>query len=476
VWIYADHGQEQVAPYPKKFGRTIEDAVAAVLESYLPTSDDDAPPFEMAAIGPVGYIYPRQRLDDRQCVEIAEALASEAGVPTVLFEGEHQQVSFRNMRGHRGVLPEETADIAGGDHPFLSELREDLLAMCRHPEAGQIVLLGWCAGEEPISFAFENGAHGGPGTAETNAFALLPSDVPAPPRGYFRAVLLRAAVQRRLNGASENTESRQAAPPTADREAASPPSSASQSCDSLRIVTYNVHSCIGLDGRMSPQRIARVLAQCDADVIALQELDVRRPRTLGREQAREIAQALNMDFHFFPTIRMEEEQYGDAILSRLPMRMIRSDLLPGVTPMRQLEPRGAIWVEVAVGRHAVQVITTHLGLDEQERLEQVQALLGPNWLGHPQCHEPVILCGDLNFRPRSRAYRLLAGQLRDAQIVNRRPSATFPSRWPLVRIDHIFVKGALEVRVAETLRTRLAQRASDHLPLIAELALGNVKS
>jgi endonuclease/exonuclease/phosphatase family metal-dependent hydrolase len=172
---------------------------------------------------------------------------------------------------------------------------------------------------------------------------------------------------------------------------------------------------------------------------------------------------------------MEEEEYGDAILSRLPMRLVRSELLPGVMPTRQVEPRGAIWVEVAVGEHAVQVINTHLGLDEQERLEQVQALLGPDWLGHSECREPAILCGDLNLRPRSRAYRLLAERLRDVQREVRRPAATFPSRWPLVRIDHIFVKGAVQVRTVETLYNRLAQRASDHLPLIAELALG-VKS
>jgi endonuclease/exonuclease/phosphatase family metal-dependent hydrolase len=402
---------------------------------------------------------------------LAEALVREAGIPIVLYEDEQDRVAFRTVTGTRGVLPEQTAEAVGADHPFLGELTDDLLAMCRHPEAGRLVLLGWCAGQEPVSFAYENGAHGGPGTAETGAFALLPADVPTPPRGYFRALDLRAAVLRRLDRAAESAPPGPAAAFRRESEGTAAASLPTRSRDTLRLVTYNVHSCVGLDGKMSPERIARVLAQCDPDVIALQELDMRRKRTLGREQAREIAHALDMEFYFFPTIRLEEEQYGDAVLSRLPMRLVRSDLLPGVTPTRQVEPRGAVWVAVAVGERMVQVINTHLGLDEQERLEQVQALLGPEWLGHPECREPLVLCGDLNFHPRTRAYRLLAAELRDAQLETSRPAATFPSLWPVVRIDHIFVKGDIQVVAAETNRTRLAVRASDHLPLVAELRI-----
>jgi endonuclease/exonuclease/phosphatase family metal-dependent hydrolase len=225
---------------------------------------------------------------------------------------------------------------------------------------------------------------------------------------------------------------------------------------------------------MSPQRIARVIAQCDPDIVALQELDVRRERTQGRDQAEEIALALNMTFHFHPAICLKEEQYGDAILSRFPLRLVHSGLLPGVTPTRRVEPRGALWVEAAIGEQAVQVINTHLGLGEQERLEQVQALLGPDWLGHSACREPLIVCGDMNFGPRSRAYRLLASQLRDVQLEGkgRRAAATYPSRWPVARIDHIFVKGGLRVLGAESPRSRLALRASDHYPLVAELRMG----
>lgn len=124
-----------------------------------------------------------------------------------------------------------------------------------------------------------------------------------------------------------------------------------------------------------------------------------------------------------------------------------------------------------IGGHKVQVLNTHLGLLARERQAQIEALLGPDWLGHPDCREPVILCGDLNFGPRSKVYRQLAAGLRDAQLESngRAPQPTCPSLWPLVRIDHIFLKGALQVQTVGPAKTRLAKQASDHLPLVAEL-------
>jgi endonuclease/exonuclease/phosphatase family metal-dependent hydrolase len=147
-------------------------------------------------------------------------------------------------------------------------------------------------------------------------------------------------------------------------------------------------------------------------------------------------------------------------------------LLPGAVSAT-IEPRGALGVAATIGETDVQVFNTHLGLSERERLEQVEALLGKDWLGHPECREPLIVCGDLNFRSRSSAYRLLANRLRDVQReAGRRGAATFPSRRPIVRIDYIFVQGEIQVLAAHPVRTSLAVRASDHLPLIAELQLG----
>jgi endonuclease/exonuclease/phosphatase family metal-dependent hydrolase len=239
----------------------------------------------------------------------------------------------------------------------------------------------------------------------------------------------------------------------------------------VRVMTYNVHGCIGRDGRLSPERVAGVIAGGRPDVVALQELDVGRRRSGSRDQAREIAAALDMAFHFHPALREEEEHYGDAVLSRLPMRLVRAGALPAGPPRRS-EPRGALWVEVDAGGGPLQVVTTHLGLSPRERARQVEALLGPEWLGLATQRGPAVLCGDLNVVSWSRAYRRFAARLRDAvRQPPARPRPTFPSRFPLLRIDHVFATADAEVVRADVPRTPQAVAASDHLPLVVEFRL-----
>jgi endonuclease/exonuclease/phosphatase family metal-dependent hydrolase len=243
----------------------------------------------------------------------------------------------------------------------------------------------------------------------------------------------------------------------------------------IRIMTYNVHSCRGTDGHLSPERIAKVIGAARPDIVALQELDVGRARTGGLDQAEVIARSISMDFHFHPALRVEEERYGDAILTSLPLRLVKAGALPGLSRRPLLEPRGALWVAVDVGGGTeLQVITTHLGLRRGERLAQAEALLGAAWLGHPDCRiKPVVLLGDFNARPRSRTYRRLAAQLRDAQGVppGQRASATFPARWPLLRIDHIFLGEQVDAVRVEVRRGPLERLASDHLPVVADLVI-----
>ncbi|WP_460448237.1 endonuclease/exonuclease/phosphatase family protein [Alsobacter sp. SYSU BS001988] len=240
-----------------------------------------------------------------------------------------------------------------------------------------------------------------------------------------------------------------------------------------RILTYNVHRCLGIDGVLDPGRIAAVIAACQPDIVALQELDVGRRRTGGVDQAQAIADRLGMQMHFHPALRVMEEQYGDAILTARPSRVVKAGALPGLRSRPGIEPRGALWAAVQAQGGEVQVINTHMGLRGQERLNQIEALLGPEWLGHPRCADPVILLGDFNAAPHSRAYRRVAARLRDAQTSPpaARAQATFPSRMPMLRIDHVFVSGGVEVTRAETIRTPLARAASDHLPLLVEFRL-----
>lgn len=246
----------------------------------------------------------------------------------------------------------------------------------------------------------------------------------------------------------------------------------------LRIVTYNVHRCLGVDGRLSPARIADVIASCQPDIVALQELDIGRARTGGVDQAHAVARALGMHMHFHPALKVMEESYGDAILTARPSRLVKGGPLPMWARWVGLEPRGALWATVNLGGAEMQIINTHLGLRGPERLVQVDALLGPDWLGHHACREPVILAGDLNAVPRSRAYRRLTTRLRDAQTFSRvaRPRPTFPGRMPILRIDHVLVSRSIEVLRTETVRTPLARVASDHLPLVVDFRIMSPKA
>jgi endonuclease/exonuclease/phosphatase family metal-dependent hydrolase len=163
-----------------------------------------------------------------------------------------------------------------------------------------------------------------------------------------------------------------------------------------RIMTYNVHRCVGMDGKLDVARTAKVIAQCRPDVVALQELDVRRQRTGLVDQAHAIAELVGMRFHFHPAFQVEEESYGDAILSAAPMRLVKAGPLPGSKAVRGLEPRGALWVKIDLDGTELDVVNTHLGLVPHEQRAQADALVSPQWLAHADCTDPAILLGDFN--------------------------------------------------------------------------------
>ena len=236
----------------------------------------------------------------------------------------------------------------------------------------------------------------------------------------------------------------------------------------LRIMTYNVHRCVGRDGRLSPSRIAAAIAEQKPDVVALQELDIGRARTEFGHQVKLIAEALEMSWFFHPAFQVKDEHFGDAILSRLPMRLVRSAILPTLPNSPGLERRGALWVAVAVGDMEVQFITTHLGLFPREQIAQVEALLGAEWIGHELCRPPFVLLGDLNIIPGSRPYRRLRARLHDPFPWGGWPLGTFPARYPILRIDHVLVSPNCDVRSMSIPRTKLTRMASDHLPVVVE--------
>ncbi len=241
----------------------------------------------------------------------------------------------------------------------------------------------------------------------------------------------------------------------------------------LRLMTYNVHRCVGVDRDLNVERVAAVIADARPDIVALQELDVGRMRTRGVDQAHALAELLGMRSRFHPAMHVEEEQYGDAILTGLPERLVKADALPTYPRMRTLEPRGALWVAVDLGEGVeLQVINTHLGLVPREQQIQAAALLGEDWILSDDFVKPAVLLGDFNATPFSQTYRMLTAALRDAQLGRRRaPTSTFPSRFPFMRIDHVFLAGDIEVAGVHSPYNARARVASDHLPLVVDIEI-----
>lgn len=233
-------------------------------------------------------------------------------------------------------------------------------------------------------------------------------------------------------------------------------------------MTYNVHGCCGRDRKALPSVIAEVIAINKPDIVALQELDVGLPRSGFIDQAQAIAEQLQMNYHFSAALWLEQGQYGNAVLSKHPLSLKKAGGLPTLNYPATIEPRGVIWAEVTAGGQDIQVFNTHLGLRKRERMLQVDRLLGPEWLNHPDCRPPVILCGDMNALPTSSEIRRIGKKFLDAQLQRktRRFQKTYPSRFPLVRIDYIFISGDIRVKSAVVPRSPLIRRASDHLPLV----------
>jgi len=240
-----------------------------------------------------------------------------------------------------------------------------------------------------------------------------------------------------------------------------------------RLMSYNVHRCVGMDRKLDLDRIVGVIAEYEPDIVCLQELDVGRARTGGVDQAAEIARKLEMTVHFHPAMRVEAELYGDAVLTHLPERLVKTDALPTVEGIPGLEPRGALWVRIEVGGQDLNVMNTHLGLVPREQRRQATALVGRDWLGRKDCTGPTILTGDFNATSITRPYRILTRRLDDAQRrLGLKPSVkTFPSSFPAIRIDHAFVSPEVQVTGVRSSFSPLARMASDHLPLIVDFEL-----
>lgn len=235
----------------------------------------------------------------------------------------------------------------------------------------------------------------------------------------------------------------------------------------LRIATYNIHKCRGLDRRVSPPRIAAVIRQLDADVIALQEvLDVRDSRP-ELDQARCIAEELDgYTFIFGENRRLHGGAYGNMTLSRLkPIFSSNYDLT-----WQQRERRGCLRTDFAIGGRVLHLFNVHLGTSFTERRHQARRLASPDILHDPDLSGMKIVVGDFNEWTRGLASQLMGSALRSAKPRGfLRSRKTYPGVFPVLHLDHFYYDERISLVNIHVTRTRQALIASDHLPLVAEV-------
>lgn len=228
----------------------------------------------------------------------------------------------------------------------------------------------------------------------------------------------------------------------------------------LTCASYNIHRCIGADGRHDPERIRRVLHELDAPIIALQEVESPHdaPNLLAYLCAGSDWRAISGN-----TMLRGAGDYGNALLTRLPVASSEQiDLsVPGH------EPRGAIHARFEFAGHRMQFIATHLGLWPGERRTQVLQLLNVLQAEVETASPAVaVLMGDLN------EWFLWGRPLRWLHAHFQRPPAvaTFPAQWPILSLDRIWVEPRQRLIAVQAWKSELARVASDHLPLIARIA------
>jgi endonuclease/exonuclease/phosphatase family metal-dependent hydrolase len=237
----------------------------------------------------------------------------------------------------------------------------------------------------------------------------------------------------------------------------------------LRVVTYNIHKCRGLDRRISPARILSVLKELDADILCLQEV-VNAPGTHLYDQAGEIERALPEYIHRFGANRpLHGGTYGNLTLSRLPIRTWQNHDLTS-----RREERGVLQTDIELGPQLLHVFNVHLGTGFNERRRQARLLLGEKILANPQLTSPRLVVGDLNEWTRGLTTHLLRETFHTFSPRHTlRLPATFPGLLPLVTLDHCYYEAPLELLDSHLVRTPTALVASDHLPLIADFNIGS---
>lgn len=227
----------------------------------------------------------------------------------------------------------------------------------------------------------------------------------------------------------------------------------------IRLASYNIHLGIGRDGEFSPERIAQVIDELDADAIALQEVSIGGQ---GFNMLDFLSRRCGLTAIAGPTLMTPAHEYGNAILTRLqPGNIHRWNLTVGAR-----ESRGAIDVHFRHHGMTLRVIATHLGLWPAERRRQIRLLLE---IIRKDNRFPTVLLGDVNeWFLWGRPLRWMHRYFKSTPA-----PATFPSGRPLFALDRIWVDPRRAVQWVTAHTSDIARVASDHLPIVAGIEFEN---
>lgn len=231
----------------------------------------------------------------------------------------------------------------------------------------------------------------------------------------------------------------------------------------LRILTYNIHSGLGVDRIRDYRRIGRFLAGQAIDICLLQEVDTRFDR-VGKPPEDVLSDLAEGHFPHHvaapSVVAPSGGWFGNAILSRFPVS--RYAIIDSSVALR--EPRNIIDAVIATPGGALRVINTHKGLKRVERYSQlakIEILLAE----YPDL--PLVVGGDINeWFYRANLLRRMAGAMHYCRV-----GATFPVQWPLIHLDRLWCRPSGLVKQAQCLRTPETRRYSDHYPVLAEIIL-----
>ena len=238
----------------------------------------------------------------------------------------------------------------------------------------------------------------------------------------------------------------------------------------LRVVTYNIHRGRGLDGRLKPGRIAEVLREIDADVIALQEVVCGTDSGREGDQGRFLAEELGLHFELGENRKLKGAAYGNVALSRFPLKTVLNHDIS----IEGYERRGALHTDVCLTEDEIlHVFNVHLGTAFLERRHQARRLSArkTGLLHNEELRGAKIVLGDFNEWTQGLATEMLGSHLKSVDIrkhLGGGATKTFPAFMPILHLDHIYYDGPLELKALRVHRTRKAIMASDHLPLVAE--------